>query len=398
MRLTRHIVRNSARWVAALVVGSVALGVQAQSTQNKPLENFQDGTLLPEDAQDRIYVMDFVFSHMTESRVHVFDGKTGKFLGMIPTSLMGHMQLSNDGKKIYTMTTYHERVTRGKRTDVVEIWDAQGLTFEKEIILPNNRVQGLNYRNLFSQSTDGKFIILQNATPAISVAVVDVEKGEHVEEITAVAGCWSVNPLPNRPHSFMTVCGDGSLLTIDLDDNGKVASQHRSERMFSVKDDPVFILPAMVDNKAHYVSFYGTIYTADFNGDQVSFEPTWSLLNEEDRAAGWTPGGYNLIAAHEGNQRLYVLMHPNGEEGTHKSAAEEMWVYDLTQKKRVARVPGLEMISLAVDESAQRLLGTDGSNVYIFDISGAEPTLIRTIENAAESALQVEPHVVKTGG
>ncbi|MGG4773069.1 amine dehydrogenase large subunit [Paenalcaligenes sp. Me52] len=397
MRLARNIRRNSARWVAALVLGGVALGAQAQ--QFKPLETLTDGHALTTDAQDRIYVMDTVFMHMTESRVHVFDGKTGRFLGMIPTSFNGHMQLSNDGKKIYTMTTYHERVTRGKRTDVVEIWDADGLTFEKEIILPNNRVQGLNYRNMFRQTTDGKFIILQNATPAISVAVVDVEKGEHVEEITAVAGCWSVNPLPNRPRSFMTVCGDGTLLTIDLDENGKVASQHRSERMFSVQDDPVFIAQAMVNNKAHYVSFYGTMYTADFNGDKVSFEPSWSLLDEQDRAAGWTPGGYNLLAADEGNERLYVLMHSGGAEGTHKSPAEEIWVYDLPTKKRIARVPGMGILSISVDEPGKRLLGIDGGNVHIFDISGDTPTLIRTIENAGEAALQVEPHVVmKNGG
>ncbi|MGO3889682.1 MAG: amine dehydrogenase large subunit [Paenalcaligenes sp.] len=397
MRLTQNIMRTSARWVAAMVLGGVAIGAQAQ--QFKPLETLTDGQKLSADAQDRIYVMDTVFMHMTESRVHVFDGKTGRFLGMIPTSFNGHMQLSNDGKKIYTMTTYHERVTRGKRTDVVEIWDAQGLTFEKEIILPNNRVQGLNYRNMFRQTTDGKFIILQNATPAISVAVVDVEKGEHVEEITAVAGCWSVNPLPNRPRSFMTVCGDGTLLTIDLDENGKVASQYRSERMFSVQDDPVFIAQAMVNNKANYVSFYGTMYTADFNGDKVTFEPSWSLLDEQDRAAGWTPGGYNLLAADEGKERLYVLMHSGGAEGTHKSPAEEIWVYDLPTKKRIARVPGMGILSISVDEPGQRLLGIDGGNVHIFDISGDTPTLIRTIENAGEAALQVEPHVVmKNGG
>lgn len=395
MRLNR-LKKRGLQLALATAVGAMAFAAHAQSHQ--PLERLTGGHKLSEDAKDRIYVMDTVFNHLTESRVHIFDGATGKFLGMIPTSFNGHMQVSHDGKKIYTMTTYHERVTRGKRTDTVEVWDALGLTFEKEIILPNNRIQGLNYRGMFRQSTDGKFIILQNATPATSVAVVDVEKGKHVAELTNTAGCWSVNPLPNRDRSFTTICGDGTLLTIDLDENGQIASQYRSETMFSVKEDPIFITPGFVDNKAYFVSFYGTLYTADFNGEKVKFEPTWSLLNDEDRAKGWTPGGYNLTATHEKSKRLYVLMHPDGAEGTHKSPAAEIWVFDLENKKRVARIPGLDILSLSVDQGGDRLLGIDGGNVHIFDITAAEPKLVRTVENAGEAALQAEPHPVVKGG
>lgn len=380
----------------ATAIGAMAFTASAQ--KNEPKETLTAGAKLSTEAQDRLYVMDTVFDHLTESRLHIFDGATGKFLGMIPTSFNGHMQVSNDGKKIYTMTTYHERVTRGKRTDTVEVWDALGLNFEKEIILPNNRIQGLNYRGMFRQSTDGKFVIFQNATPATSVGVVDIEKGEHVAELTATAGCWSVNPLPNKPRSFTTICGDGALLTIDLDEKGQIATQHRSEKMFSVKDDPIFITPGFVGSDAYFVSFYGNIYTADFSGDQVSFKPSWSVLSDEDRAKGWVPGGYNLLATHEGSNRLYVLMHPNGEEGTHKNPAAEIWVFDLATKKRVARVPGMDLLSISIDEPGKRLLGIDGGNVHIFDISADEPKLIKTIENAGEAALQVEPQPPVKGG
>lgn len=380
----------------ATAAGVMACAVSAQS--NQPMESLTGGHKLSAEAQDRIYVMDSVFNHLTESRVHIFDGANGKFLGMIPTSFNGHMQVSHDGKKIYTMTTYHERVTRGKRTDTVEVWDALGLTFEKEIVLPNNRIQGLNYRGMFRQSADGKLIILQNATPATSVAIVDLEKGEHVAELTNTAGCWSVNPLPNRDRSFTTICGDGTLLTIDLDANGQIASQHRSENFFSVKEDPIFITPGFVGNTAYFVSFYGTLYSADFTDEKVKFAPTWSLLNDEDRAQGWTPGGYNLIATHEKSNRLYVQMHPDGMEGTHKNPAAEIWVFDLASKKRIARVPGMDVLSLSVDQAGNRLLGIDGGNVHIFDISEAAPKHIRTIENAGDAAIQAEPHPVVKGG
>lgn len=380
----------------ALWGSMLACAVSAQT--NQPMERLTGGHKLSEDASERIYVQDAVFHHLTESRVHVFDGATGRFLGMIPTSYNGHMQVSHDGKKIYTMSTYHERVTRGKRTDTVEVWDALGLEFEKEIILPNNRVQGLNYRGLFRQSTDGSFIILQNATPAASVAIIDVEKGEHVAELTATAGCWSVNPLPNRPRSFTTICGDGKLLTIDLDENGQIATQHRSEAFFSPKDDPIFITPGFINNTAYFVSFYGNVYGADFSGDEVKIQPMWSLLSDEDRAQGWAPGGYNLVSAHNGKQYLYVLMHSDAAEGTHKNPAEELWVIDIANKKRVARVPGMDLLSISVDEGRNRLIGIDGGNVHIFDITEIEPKLIRTIENAGETALQAEPHPNVQGG
>jgi len=380
------------RKTLALALFSSALAFTASAQNLEPLERLTgDHSISEEGKENRIFVLDAVFNHLSDSRVHVFDGETGKFLGMIPTSYNGHMEISNDGKKIYTMATYYERVTRGERTDTVEIWDDDTLTFEKEIILPNYRVQALNYKGIFRQTPDGKFILAQNATPASSVAVVDLEKEEHVAELTATAGCWSIVVIPNKPHSFATVCGDGTLLTIDLDDEGQIAQQSRSDTFFSPKDDPVFIEPAFLGDTAYFVSFYGNVRPADLSGDEAEILPSWSLLNDEDRAEGWAPGGYNLTGVHEGNKRFYVLMHADAEEGTHKNPADEIWVFDLESQERVARVPGMHLLSISIDEPGNRLLGLDGGNVHIFDISEDEPKHIRTIENAGEAALHVEP-------
>src|SRR5690606_1906079 len=108
---------------AAALLGLLALGGGAQA-QDKPREVLTGGHSVSAPQENRIYVMDSVFMHLTESRVHVYDYTTGKFLGMVPTAFNGHVQLSNDGKKIYTMTTYHERITRGKRSYDVEVWAA----------------------------------------------------------------------------------------------------------------------------------------------------------------------------------------------------------------------------------------------------------------------------------
>ena len=136
------------------------------------------------------------------------------------------MTVSADGRDIYVMTTYYERLNRGKRTDVIEAWDAETLTPKYEVPIPQKRAQALNYRNYLRQSTDGELLFVQNATPATSVTVVDLKTRQFADEVTAAAGCWSIIPLPSRPRSFATICGDGGLLTIDLDTAGTVSYTH----------------------------------------------------------------------------------------------------------------------------------------------------------------------------
>src|SRR5690606_17284205 len=187
-----------------------------------------------------------------------------------------------------------------------------------------------------------------NATPAASITVVDMQKGAFVQEITASAGCWSVTPIPGTPRSFSTVCGDGALLMMTLGEDGKLLDQKRSKPMFPVQDDPVFISPGLLDDALVYVSFYGNVYTARPGEDGLAFDPVWSLLNEEGRARNWVPGGYNLLAVDPKTQRLYIFMHPDGKEGSHKNPAAEIWVYDLKTKARIARIPGKEALSMAL--------------------------------------------------
>jgi len=379
--------------LGGLLTAAMLAACAPAQAQEKPWEELTGGHVLPADASQRVYVMDSVFQHLTDSRVHIYDGASGKFLGMVPTAYNGHMQLSRDGREIYVLTTYYERQTRGKRTDVVEIWDAQSLSFKKEIAIPAKRAQALNYRGIFRQTADGKFALVQNATPASSITVVDLAKGSFADEITAGAGCWSIIPIPDKPRSFMTICGDGALLAIDLDENGKLASQRRSAQMFPVQDDPVFITPGMLRNKAYFVSFHGNVYTADLGGKDIRFETVWSLLGDADKAKGWVPGGYNLVDVNRASQRLYVLMHPDGQEGSHKNPAAEIWVYDLKTRKRIAREPGRDALSISVSQGpVPRLLTLDGGNVNVYDISAAQPKYLRTIEGAGEAALQVEPH------
>jgi methylamine dehydrogenase heavy chain len=336
--------------------------------------------------------MDTSFNHMVDSRVNLYDGDSGKYLGMIPTSFNGHMTVSADGRDIYVMTTYYERLNRGKRTDLIEAWDAETLTPKYEVPIPKKRAQALNYRNYLRQSTDGGLLFVQNATPATSVTVVDLKTRQFADEVTAAAGCWSIIPLPSRPRSFATICGDGALLTIDLDAAGKPSGQQRSKPMFELEKDPVFIHTENLGDTFYFVSYNGNVYSADFSGKEVSFGTPWSLLDASGKDRGWRPGGYSLLAINQASKRMYVAMHPNGAEGSHKTPAAEIWVYDLATHKRVARVPGKGALSMSVSQDDKpRLFTIDGGNVSIFDATPVAPVFQRTIQAAGETALQVEP-------
>ena len=342
---------------------------------------------------DRLFVMDSNFHHLTDSRVNVFNKRTGKFVGFVPTSFNGQMTVSRDGTKIYDVTTYFSRVPRGDRTDVVEIYNIDNLTFEKEIQIPAKRATALNYDGIVRMTGDGNFLLVQNANPGVSITVVDLKQQKFVNEITATAGCWGIIPLPDTPRSFATICGEGSLLSLTLGDDGKVSGQKRSAPMFPVKDDPVFISPGVTNDGLTFVSFNGNVYSAQLNRKDMSFTfaAPWSLLQTpKDKAERWVPGGYNLMDVDARSNRLYVFMHPQGQEGSHKNPARELWVYDLTTKQRVARVPGLDALSMSILHGAKPELATiDGGNVHIYDISAPTPRLVRTIEKAAEAALQV---------
>lgn len=379
--------------IASLVAAGMWMGsFSAAQAQNLPVETLTGGhSITVGDPQDRIFAMDAVFFHLTDSRVNVFDSKSGKFLGMIPTAFNAHAQMSKDGQKIYVATTYFERITRGDRADVIEIWNGDDLSFEKEIIIPPKRGGALNYDTLFTQTKDGRFLLLQNASPATSVAVIDMEKEEFATEITATAGCWSMIPLPTHEHAFASICGDGSLLQVYLDDDGKLKDQQRTKPFFPVEDDPIFISPGVLKDKMVFISFYGNVYTGNYTDKGVEFEDTtWSLLDDKDKEKNWVPGGYNLMNVDPETNRMYVLMHPDGVEGSHKNPAAEIWVYDLNKKERVARIPGKDALSIALTHgSPTQLLTTDAENINIYDITEAEPKEISTIEGASETALQL---------
>ena len=307
----------------------------------------------------RLYLTDIVLEHVLDGRVHIIDGENFDYRGLIGTGLFGVTALSDDSSELYVATTYYTKRNRGKRFDQFEAYSTADLSLKMEIEIPAKHAQALGYKGTIIGSSDGRFVFIQNATPASSITVID-RKAEKVAAEIATPGCWITLPAKSNPKRFSTLCGDGTVLTITLNDKGEAASQKRSAKLFDAETDPLFVQAEHIGDTNYFVSYEGNIHEINLGGDVAKTESTWSLLNDEDKAAHWKPGGYQLLAVHDKTRRLYIAMHDGGRDGSHKLPAKEIWVFDLDSKKRVHRVAGNNAIALTLTKE-------DAPTLYVYD-------------------------------
>lgn len=348
---------------------------------------------MPEPTPQRLYVSDISINHIVDGRLHVIDGDTLQYLGMISTAYAGNATLSIDRRELYVATTYYSRLSRGERTDVVDIHDTQTLEHKGEIVIPARHAQALPYKGLARPSSDGRWLFVQNATPASSVTVVDLKARKFAAEVPT-PGCWIVIPSQTEGRRFSTLCGDGTLQTIVLNEDGSPKSRARSARFFHPDEDPVFVQTDNIGDRHFFVSYKGQVHAADLSGDEPKVEAPWPLASSAEARRGWRPGGYQLIAVHRRTGRLFVAVHAGGGEGSHKNPAQEIWVFDLETKKRVAKLPGHNAIAIAVSQADQpKLFAIDGLNMglAVYD-AGSRPRFLRRMEQIGEAATLLELH------
>ena len=374
-----------AAFASAACVASIALAEPRYETLSV--------AKMAEPTPHRIYVSDIAINHIVDGRLHVIDGDTLTYLGMISTGYAGNATLSLDRKELYVATTYYTRLARGERTDVVDIHDTQTLEHKGEIVIPARHAQALPYKGLARPSSDGRWLFVQNATPASSVTVVDLKTRKFAAEIPT-PGCWIVIPSQTDGSRFATLCGDGTLQSVVLGDNGSPRSRTRSARFFHPDEDPVFVQTDNIGDRHYFVSYKGKVYAADISGDEPKVEAPWSLARGAEARKGWRPGGYQLIAVHRKTGRLFVAVHADGGEGSHKNPAKEIWVFDLEKKKRVAKLPGHNAIAIAVSQADQpKLFAIDGlkMGLAVYD-AGAKPRFLKRMEQIGEAATLMELH------
>jgi methylamine dehydrogenase heavy chain len=306
----------------------------------------------------KLFIADLVIAHIVDGRVRIYDANSLKLLGMVGTGFLGQIYIPPKQDVFYIATSYIEKITRGKRTDWLEVYDSNTLTLKGEIPIATTRAQALNYRPLLQGSSDDRWIFAQNATPATSISVVDLKAQKQTAEIPN-AGCYGIFPSTGNGLRFATMCGDGTFGTYTLKEDGSAAERKASEAIFNADDDALFIHGERDGNNRIFVSFTGNIYVVDLEGDTAKLVDKIEMTTGVE--GGWRPSGYQTHAFHAKSGVLFVLMHKGGAEGSHKNPAEEIWAYDVRNKKLLARSPTSTAFSVTVGQG-------DDPVVYAIDL------------------------------
>ena len=314
------------RWVLAFV--SLAIAPLASGVEPDPRGSI---ATLPPVGQHWVWVADRIFSHNL-----LFDGDSGEVLGSIPggsTIAPKPPLYSAERGEFYSVEIDYARGLRGARTDYVTIYDAVTLGVKGEVVLPTRTSESaasLAYSELLD---GGRFLATFNQFPETSVSITDLDARRFVGEI-GVAGCAGIYPTGTL--SFATLCGNGTMMSVQLDEEGGMLSTSMSTPFFDVLEDAVMMRGGRIGQRWIFSSFLGMAHEVDFSHTPPRVS-SWSLVDEGERADGWRPGGRQLLAVHEGSKRLYVIFHQGGP-GTHKDPGPEVWVFDLAERKRVNRI------------------------------------------------------------
>lgn len=310
------------------------------------------GTTTIPAAMKRVYVADAALPHMVDGRVYVLDAADLSLKGMLEAGFAGMMLTAPDKHQVYVATTFYERLTRGKRIDVIEVFDDQTLKVTDEIPISSRRAQALGYRPLLQRSSDGKLLLLQNATPATSVNVVDLASRRQLE--IPAPGCYGIYPASSKALRFSTLCGDGTIGTYTIAANLRSAERKASAKLFDADADPLFIHAERDGSSTLFLSFKGRLVAASLEAETATAGEPLDLRPAD--AQDWAPGGYQPFTVDAKSGIAYVLMHQGTAEGGHKNPSAEIWAYDLRAKHLVARSPAANLTSITLSATDPTLL------------------------------------------
>ena len=327
-----------------------------------------------------IIAQDASFFHPNDGKFIVLDASLdeqhARYKGMFNGSFVAQLAIAESRPEMYVVETFHSRGHRGERTDVLTIYDKRTIAPVDEVVLPPKRALTLPIKFALQLVDEERRALVFNLTPATSVSVVDLERREFLGEIP-IPSCSMVFPTGRR--GFSSLCADGTMLTVHLDEQGAAASTVRSATFFDAEADALFEKPAMHGRLAHFPTFLGNLVTIDLSGKSPVIAAPWPLAADVD--GGWRPGGTQPAEADSAG-RLYVLMHAEGAEGTHKDPGSEVWVFDHAEKKRLARITlRLPAISIELTRGDSPLLVTTNINMNVDVYDVRDGNFLRTLSD-----------------
>ncbi|WP_447902633.1 amine dehydrogenase large subunit [Pseudomonas serbica] len=370
---------------SALGLSLLVLGLNS-ARADLPADTIGQTTLAFPAEPHRAFVVDVEFESFVAGRITVVDPDQKRVLGMVPTGFAAPSTLSHDGKLIYSADIWYSRGTRGTRTDVLTAWDSSTLSPAWEVLIPNKRAESLTQRYGLKTSGDDRFVYVYNFTPSTSVTVVDTQSKAVASEIS-IPGCVLNYPVGKR--RFASLCGDGSLQVVTLNDQGQETARNRTP-FFDPNAQKLVERAVNVGDTYYFTTTTGTVRAVDFSGDTPKILPSWSLVTDEEKKAGWAPGGWQLMAVAPKLNRLYVLMHDAHEPMKWEDPSTFIWAFDLKTQKKVATLeaPAPVWSMQATGDDKPLLLGTDvEGGLQIFDLKTNQHT--GSMAKVAKTATQV---------
>lgn len=331
------------RWIASAVLG-MGLTLGSLAFAAKPVE-FATGDLvamtIPEKRPEQRWVWAHDFRNGLYARARLIDVDTGEILGHVDTGWEGiKLDIPPTGDIMYQAPMYMSRGFRGERTDVVEYINKRTLIVEKEVSIPAKAIRGWPDPNHTALSDDARFMFLQFFTPASSVGIVDLSGGKFLGEIETT-GCAHV--MAAGSSRFFSLCGDGSVLSVTLDTEGRAISRKHYRGFFDVEKDPLHGSGMRSGNIWYFTSWNGIIHPLDVSGDEFKPLERWSA-GAKIGGRDWVTGTIEQpLWLHEG-RKLFISMHPKdptvkgGGTDYHRQPGVEVWVYDLATRKREQRI------------------------------------------------------------
>lgn len=302
--------------------------------------------------------------------VNIFSAADLTYKGNYPTGMQAQFTVSPGAETGFVASAFPKRIMYGPVEAVIQTFDVSTLKLKQEVIvLPKFAQIGPAQGNI-QVSADGARAFIQNATPATSVTIVNLKTGKVTAE-APIPGCWQINLAP-AGDKFSSLCGDGTMLTVKLGADGKVASQTRSRPFFDVEKDPLFTHSQRVDGDLMFVSYSGVFYRVSDKGDAAELVDTFAFA--KGVPGDWAPGGYAIMGYNAPNRVMFVLMHSGAKDGSHKNVSEELWAVDLKTKAVQYRSVAKGLTQIAVSQDPVPLIFGVNSHLgglYRFE---ADPT------------------------
>ena len=297
---------------------------------------------------------------------YVFDATTGEMQGLISIANQSPGVRANmERKEFYSPSVFWSRGTWGERTDRLVVHDFENLSPVAEIEIPPKATL-LGFRAYTGMMSEGRHLGINNLTPAQSISIVDVQDRKFVGEIST-PGCSLILPVENN--DFLTICGDGTLMMINLDANGQETNRVRSDKFFDVMEDPIYDRPQRTTDGWFLFTHGGKGFNVTTSGNSVSTNSTFDIVSEDDAADGWWPGGRELASVHKGLGLLYVAMH-QGKQYSHHEPGTEVWVFNMAAGIRIGRIefetPVAHLLVTQEDEPLL-IIGDEEGDTHVYD-------------------------------